>query len=221
MSVPMVLNDVVTMRLNSTDGVSQIFNVLHYRVVQITSSSPGPPPTNVDPLTFLPKLAQVLYQTIQDTWSDCSSAGMKFTGVTAQDLFPSPASAQYSYTDPVGTLGAVAGDMLPTQDCVTILKKTGYGTRWGLGRYFHSGIPESVQQKGVITDAYRGDVQAYADKLALSVSVTIAGVQVVMQPNLWSFRGVPFPVRDTLIGTWVVSDNVIKTQRRRRPGKGI
>lgn len=221
MSVPMVLNDVLTMRVNSTDGISQIFNVLHYRVVSITLTGAGPPPASVDNTTFLPVMAQNLYQKIQDTWSDCSSAGMKLVGITAQNLFPAPASAQLSYTDPVGTLGAVAGDMLPAQDCLTILKKTGYGTRWGLGRYFHSGIPESVQQKGIVTAGYLGDVQAFANKLAESVVATIGGVRVEAQPNLWSFRGVPFPVRDTLIANWLVSDTTVKTQRRRRPGKGI
>lgn len=215
------VDDVVTVRVNSSDGQSQIFNVLHYKCVALINTVTGLPAPNQPNNQFLPELGDSFLNGMLADWQAASSVGMSLNGCTVQNEYPDVPSAAFTVNLPAPEVGLIAGDMLPAQDCVTILKKTSVGARWGLGRYFHSGIPESEQQKGTITVAYNTLVQAYADKLEDLVVVTIGNVRAEFQACLFGEPAPPLLPRITLISRFEVSDRVIKTQRRRRPGKGI
>lgn len=223
MSVQLAVGDVITCRVNTSDGLSRSFNILHYELIFLSNVNPEiPPPANVLAEDFLPVVAQNLSTKLKPLWALCTSEKMTFDGITAQGIYPDPRSRPYTFVETEEKTGEIAGDMLPMQDAMTILKRSVFGTRWGLGRYFHSGIPESVQDKGVTTDAYRALVDNYAAELAEGFTATVGQVISNWQPILFSLSPGPVIVpRKTLITNALCSDNVVKTQRRRRPGKGI
>jgi hypothetical protein len=210
-------------RVNTSDGLSRSFNVLHYEMTLLSNANPEiPPPATVFADDYLPVLAANLSTKLKNTWVNATSEKMTFDGVTTQGVYPDPRSRPYTFLETEEKNGGIAGDMLPMQDAMTILKRTIFGTRWGLGRYFHSGIPESVQDKGITTDAYRTLVDTYASELADTISATFGAVTAVFVPILFSLSPGPVVVpRKTFLSSAICSDNVIKTQRRRRPGKGI
>jgi len=224
MPPPLNIDDVVLARVNSNDGKSKVFNVLHYRLNNVTVSSGTPPTTFPDAVPILQKLGETLGLTIQEPWAACSSETMTLEGVSCQRVYNGARSELVTVDMEFPTEGEIVGDMLPTQDCLTILKRTGNGERWGLGRYYHSGIPESSQAIGIVSGTYKALVQALGNVLKETISITHEGATLFFEPVLHSVDapevGPPF-VRTTKITNMVVSDDVIKTQRRRRPGKGI
>jgi hypothetical protein len=205
MASPLSVGDVVMVRLNSNDGESKVFNILHYQLTDIAATS-GPPPTSFA------------------DGSGCSSENMTLEGASVQQVSTPPRSELITFNFEIPAEGTLLGDMLPTQDAVTILKRTGIGERWGMGRLFHSGIPEDNQDKGRVDGVLSATLTNYADNLAAQRTSAILPHTLTWRPVLYTVSeppGQPAIVRVSQITRMYLSDNVIKTQRRRRPGKGI
>jgi len=189
-------------------------NILHYKVASIS----GPAPTNV---VFLGTVAQDVAVAFGDVWKMTASDQVKFVNTRATNVFPLPRSVGVNYVYPAGGLaGTATSEALPLQDAITILKRTAVGNRWGLGRTFITGCPEDAQANGIITNAQRVFYNAVANFLGAPVAISGTGWSASIVPVL--VRGPednPVSITDVLSGE--VSNNIIKTQRRRRPGKGI
>lgn len=218
-----VLNegDVFLVRVEYRDLQDHVaYNVLHYRLREI--NPPGgtlyvPQPT----YDVAPPLAQRIAERWALNWKPFGSNRCRVTGAMAQSIAPGPKSAGYTYVLPAGDGdGLVIDDMLPMQDAVTILKRTALGSRSGLGRVFVPGIPEQYQASGVIDIDGAGFLVPLASEIKSLQSVTVTGTEYLFEPVLAKKVG-PDNYLTTPIIEAHLSDRIIKTQRRRRPGKGI
>jgi hypothetical protein len=110
------------------------------------------------------------------------------------------------------------------QDAVTLLKQTGIGERWGQGRMFVPGIPELHAEGGRITPTAIGHLGDLWNLIPTFFLVSDGTYDTQLAPVLYSpehaVDEVIIPERVTPITAGALSDDVIKTQRRRRPGKG-
>ena len=206
--------DLICLRLFFQSGsrIDQAMNVLYYRLGGLT----GAPTDIYDGLAIA---AETLYEAWAQDWQDFASedARMQYASVTR--VFPLPRSVTVNHVPAIPVAGLVEGDSLPMQDAVTILKKTNFGTRWGMGRMFVSGIPEANAEEGLITGAGIATLLNLIAQVSTLVVVTGEGYSFTLTPVL--LRGPEDnPVSITDIERGQLSDTIIKTQRRRRPGKG-
>lgn len=202
---------VVLKFINGSQGFG--YNVLHYNIGTLS----GPTPALA---TGMAAIGQAIYDNFKTEWANASSTAATFLNVSIANAFPLPRSTQIVYQPATPTVGVVTGDLMPGQDCITVLKRTAVGERWGLGRAFVPGMSEGSNNGGRLT---AGAITLYA-ALAPKYSNQINGVL-----GGWSFNIYPIllngpegaPTARTQIITSELSNDVIKTQRRRRPGKGI
>lgn len=222
MAVELNIGDVVEVRLNFQDDQNtRAFNVLHYRLANVSVTGGG----EFDGIGFdevAAELAEVVFDNLSLIWADGAAQSVVFNGVTVTNVFPAPRSAQYTFNAAPPVQGAIVADALPLQDSPTILKKSAFGTRWGIGRVFFVGAAESMQAAGVLSEFGAGLVQAFANELAETVTFVEGPNTFFFGPVLYGPRPLePENPRITQIVSIDLSDRVIKTQRRRRPGKGI
>jgi hypothetical protein len=221
MSVNNASGDVVMTRLNYALGTSQAFNVLHYQIANRSGTVPGV-------VNTLAAIAERAYDVWSSAWALGASAEVTFTGVSAQNIYPSPRSKLVTYNPAQDTEGVVAGDCLPLQDALTILKDTEYGEKWGLGRIYFVGIPEASQQSGVVNAAATiTGANAMAALVNDQLNVVGNGWTMDLNPVLYHAATAATPTgpatatRITPIVNGRVSDFIIKSMKTRRPGKGI
>jgi len=221
MSVTLPGNSVVTVRHEYRWGTDVSFNVLHYRAYSMTNSGSGLP-VATEPLAnvALPGLAAAAYTAWAEAWDDAVSEDVTYTGCTVQKTFPGDRSTPFHYVPEVAAIGASESESLPMQDAVTILKKTDYGQRWGLGRLFLSGLPESFVNGGYITNAEVDALAALLTLIGSDITHTTDGVIYVWRPVVTNVPTSGYP-RVNDITSVALSDRVVKSQKRRRPGKGI
>lgn len=222
MSLVIQESDVAMLRIEYRDqGGNRAFNVLHY---QLRLATPGGGGIFNGELasTVLPDLANAARLKLANPWAATASGNIFMTGIAAQGIHPAPRSALYVHTFGVEVAGAFEDEALPLQDSATILKRTAVGARWGIGRLFHVGLPEAFNTDGFITPAGMAQLSAFADALAEEISHVTLGTTYHWRPILWQAPNPEAPNgRITQLVSVDLSDNVIKTQRRRRPGKGI
>jgi hypothetical protein len=223
----LVVGDILEVRLEFANDVSGVgYNVLHYKVTNVTDVASGLPAAVGIPNDFaLPVIGDDLFTAIAAKWKVPAAAECGMTGVTVQSIWPSPRSQPYLYTPGGGPIpGDQASDPLPLQDAPTLLKRTGIGQRWGLGRLFYYGLAENQQNTGEMSPAARTALNDLGAVLKASPVVTVAGYDITIQPGLAKLSrdgDIVTLDRWTPITNVVTSNLVIKTQRRRRPGKGI
>lgn len=221
MPVTIAPNDVVTVRLEYTlDTESDVaFNVLHYQLASLKiHGDPLPSPIAAPVEEVLPTLAQGLFEAFSGGWKTPASVQVSMTGATAQKVFPTPRSEPFHYVPTEAVPGSVAGEALPLQDSATILKHTGYGQRWGLGRVYFVGLPESGQINGRLEPEEVAAMASFIDLLNDQFLSTNDDWDTQWRPVLFA-PTLPTPRILPLTRT-ELSNNILKTQRRRRPGKG-
>lgn len=221
MSVTVDVNSVILCKHVFAFFGDKAFNVLHYQVSSITDTTTGLPaavaPTFVD---CGGDIAEALWQKFYAFWKFLGSVDVNMESTTVQSIYPIPRSLPITWTsDPETSEGTVVGDPLPLQDTLTLLKKTDVGMRYGQGRIFVAGFSEAANEAG------RATAPTMANMAGLGAAL-INPVDVISGPNTIRLRmvlagsgprvGIFLPVR-----TIITSDNLFKTQRRRRPGKGI
>jgi hypothetical protein len=222
MSLVVQLNDIMAVRLGFKDLLNNVaYNVLHYRVSAIT---PTPPAVyqgeSITPVAN--GLASEVFEHLNETWSGLASIQVGFTEVMVQSIHPAPKSRQYYHIPELATSGAVNDDALPLQDTPTLVKRTVLGTRWGIGRMFVVGLPELSNSAGTIVQPYITRLGEFAALLDDPLSININGVVFQFTPVLYGAPEDPDdPPRVTDLVSVALSGNTFKTQRRRRPGKGI
>lgn len=213
MALSITLNDIIMVRLNYKLAGDTAYNVLHYRLQAI-------PVTTTPFLPALAEIAETMYTAWSDVWSPGASELVTMDGVTVQSL-TGDKSIPVTYRPTVPTPGGLDGEPLPLQDSWTALKRGRMASRHGLGRAFFVGLTETVQVGGVITDnGQKVLLTAFASKLKDNVTVSVPEGNIVCDPVITSGPqakvGLGVGVELGLPGDWV-----IKSQRRRRPGKGI
>lgn len=223
MSIVLKTGDIILSRLEFQNVASGVgYNILHWRVDNVTVTATGLPPA-VDPSfgPLSPLIAEEIYDLCNAQWALAASTQATFTGVTVQNIAPAPRSLAITHQPAVPTAGLVVGDMLPSQDAPTILKRTEFGERWGLGRMFFYGLAEADQNQGIMTAGAVIRVNTFAHTIDGPVIFGVDVYTVTLRPVL--YHGVDSggqPLYSGLL-TMELSNNIIKTQRRRRPGKGI
>jgi len=222
MAVSVHEGDVITARLNFRDEAgNQAFNLLHYRLRLVTVAGGGLYPGEDWADVGVP-LATAIFDMLAPDWEGLASQQVTMTGVTVQDIYPAPRSRAFTYTPAGGIQGDQLFDALPLQDAPTILKRSVFGERWGLGRIFVVGMAENHQAAGRLTAPGMAFLEAWCAVLANEVQITVGANTFFFRPTLFSPNSGPGgTARTTEITTIEPSDDVIKTQRRRRPGKGI
>jgi len=214
MSLTVAINDLLNVRIVYTNvATATAMNVLHYRVGSLTGTIPSIS-------TFLTAVAGELATQWRTVWKPCASDQVKLVEVAAYSVFPLPRSTGFHSVFSPAIAGDVISEALPLQDSVTILKRTEVGNRTGLGRLFFVGISEDQQSNGIINAALRTNLDAMATWLLSSPTIPGSGWSAVLNPCLVNGpEDNPVAIRNVVATQ--VSNNVIKTQRRRRPGKGI
>jgi hypothetical protein len=216
------VGDVVSVRLEFADAnANKAFNVLHYRLRDVEVPGGGLF-AGEDFAAVAPGLAMGLGLALRTGWSAFASQDVKMTGVTVQNLHPLPKSAQYTSTFAAPFPGEHEDHALPLQDAPTLLKRTAHGSKWGIGRVFVVGLAEASQNAGIIEPGIIPTINAWATDLGDEFNHVVNGNTFHWRPCLFSGPlpngGAPRILDFVQI---VLSDNVLKTQRRRRPGKGI
>lgn len=220
MSINFKVNDVIQVRQEYQLGSDVAFNILHWQVTDVRVTATGlPPATEINWLEVAEDLAGDFYSMIGNAWSPAASAAVLTTGCTVQNIWAAPRSTAVTFTGAPAIAGQVAGDSLPLQDTPTILKKTQFGQRWGLGRLFFVGWPEAEAAQGRITNTGVTSLNTFASTLMAFAGGTAGPYTYSMRPILFADDG--SAVRITDVDDMVLSNNIIKTQRRRRPGKGM
>lgn len=214
MSLAPAANDLIQVKpLYSVDGQATAMNVLHYRVASLS----GTPP---DVFTFNSEIGKAWITINGPLWSNFSSNQVSMPTVQVTNVFPLPRSHGINYSPATLITGLLNDQALPAQNAPTILKRTNYGDRGGLGRLYVVGVSEGGQDKGRLTPAIATAVQAWADSLDDNLTVTATGWSAVLQPVL--VKGPEDnPVRIATVVDMALSNDVLKSQKRRRPGKGI
>ena len=215
MSLVIAAGDLLNVRLNYDleDYADRAFNVLHYRV----ATSVGTPPAMS---VALAAIGQEMFAKWSALWKAAASEEVRMAGVTVCDVFPLPRSVATTYTPGAPVAGVQASEAIPLQDSPTLLKKTDVGMRWGQGRLFYVGIPESGQHEGILEPATASLLNTMGVALADTVNASSGGWSCSLTPVLC--RGPEDnPVSITPITSGRLSDVIIKSQKRRRPGKGI
>lgn len=228
MAVNVVTNDIVTTRLEFLLGTDVGYNVLHYRIIGVDVIASGLPSAIAVPFNAMAnEMAQAVYETFDDPWKAIASGTCSFTGVTVQDVYPAPRSRPYTYLPAEAVTGTAGLEALPFQDSLTVLKKSIYGERWGLGRVFICGLAESQQAGGNIVIGSRANLEIFAAFFKDTIVFDAGDYRITIQPVLFQEikEGDP-PVGTGVFRTTPILESVIdswslKTQRRRRPGKGI
>lgn len=221
MATRLSLGDILSIRYEFASTSNVAYNVMHYRCDMIATNPGGLPPA-VPPLisdVADPILAEMM-DLVVDAWEPTASTGSAMTGATIQDLLPTPRSRPFTSEFVAPRPGTVASEPLPSQDAATLIKITEFGQRWGLGRWYHFGLPESLQSHGFVTPAGITALQHLADVLDSPVTMTIPGFDLTLRPVLLHTEIREGQRYHPILGMQL-SNNVIKTQRRRRPGKGI
>lgn len=210
-----------TVRVNYDTGTGEeCFNILHYQLKSVFVTATGLPAAIEPPAEKgLPALAESLATLWANVWKHFASNQLGVAGATAQKVYPGDRTSPYTFTAGAVTVGQIDSDVLPLQDAVTILKKTGYGQRWGLGRVYVPGIPELHADHGAINDTAAANLAGLVDLLDDVVGAADDTYSYNWQPVLTNVPAAGVPrVHD--VTSAELSDKVIKTQRRRRPGKG-
>lgn len=214
MALTMNNGDLINVRMVfQVDAQGNALNVLHY---QIGSVSGTPPTVNIG----LPALCQAVYDHFEAQWSQISSTQTSFRLVVANSVFPLPRSVGWNYTPSTPTAGEVTGQALPGQDAPTVIKRTNFGDKGGIGRVYVVGGAETYHENGRIVPVAQPLYEAYATLFDDTLLVTGTG---------WSFSAQPVivkgpednPVRIAQVVKTEMSTYDFKTMRRRRPGKGI
>lgn len=228
MSVDVQTGDVLMFRLEFGLDEEHAYNILHYRVTSIIDTVTGlPAAVTIPGNVALPAMGLSMFTALAATWAATASQDIAFAAVTAQDVYPGDRSRPYTYIPGAPVPGTVASDALPMQDSPTLLKRTAFGQRWGLGRIFVVGLSEADQADGIVTGGYVTRVDAWATVLESSRTLTVGAYDVHVSPVLHVDRHAslspprPAYTRTTPIVAIDLSNDIIKTQRRRRPGKGI
>lgn len=214
MAITFGLGDLIQVRLNFelAERFDRAMNVLHYR---IATQSGTPPAISAG----LSAIGSAMYDKWGPLWDQAASDQVRFASVTSQNVFPLPRSVGVTFSPGVPRTGEEVSDPMPLQDAPTLLKTTDIGQRWGLGRLFYCGLAENQQAGGTLAVAALAALQDMALALKDAVSVSAGAWAVTLEPVL--VRGPSDnPVSLTKITGGRLSDPFIKTQRRRRPGKG-
>lgn len=214
MSLVVAAGDLLSVRHTFTNPVTATaMNVLHYRLGSLSGTVPAM-------TTFLAAVAAQCNAAFLTPWSAAANQDVKLVATRATSVFPLPRSVGVEYVNSPAAPGNVTGEALPLQDAVTILKRTAVGNRWGLGRMYFVGISELQQNSGTIDATIRGHLDDLATHIGSAMTITGTGWTAVLNPCL--VRGPEDnPVSITNVISAQVSNNTIKTQRRRRPGKGL
>lgn len=222
MSTVVQVGDIISTRLNFKDILGTVaYNQLHYKV---TSIVPTPPAiyAGESMVAFGAQMAEDIFDYFKNQWSLAASIQVGFTGVTVQNIYPAPKSRQITFTAAVSQSGAENVDAMPLQDSPTLVKRTEFGQRWGIGRVFYVGLAENMQNMGNISEDAFGHLAAFGALLDDPLAVVLNGTTFNIKPVLVGAPPVVNgPPRVSDLTSVFPSGNTIKTQRRRRPGNGI
>jgi len=215
MSVTFAVGDILKLMPEyalDDDLVSRALNVVHYRIAAI-AGAPGP--FN----TVMSELAEEFFDNWLAAWQPAASEDVSMVSMSIQSVFPVPRSNKFTYVPGAAQPGNIVSPAIPLQDSPTILKITDFGQRWGRGRLFFVGVAESQQNGGLLNDTAVTAINVLGTALGQSTTVAVTGGSLTIEPVL---VGGPEdnPTRVTKITSTTLSDRRLKTQRRRRPGKG-
>lgn len=214
MAILVNAGDLLSVRITYTNVATvTAMNVLHYRVGSLTGAVP-----DID--TFLTAVAGQLLTLWSPRWAAAASDKVELVGIAATSVFPLPRSVTKTAFPGVAKMGDINSDALPLQDSITILKRTAIGNKTGLGRLYYVGLPESEQANGIISAAEVANLTNLINWISSSPAVNGGPWSCVLNPCLVNGPE-DNPARITNITSSALSNTIIKTQRRRRPGKGI
>lgn len=226
MSIEIAVGDVLMARLEYSDNIGgRAYNVLHYRVATVTDAVSGlPAPVALPAEDVLPDIADDVFVGMAAQWQKAASDQVAITGCTVQSVWPSPRSVPYTHTPGAPVPGLQETESLPLQDAPTLLKRTRFGMRWGIGRLFYVGLAEALQDIGVVNGIGAPLINDLGNAVKTAIVVSTGGYNITIRPVLADIRyedGAAVLERINDIVSCNLSNNIIKTQRRRRPGNGI
>lgn len=222
MAITLQVGDVLMTRLEFKQNTSGVgYNILHWRVTDVRVTATGlPPAVNPQLAQYAQFIGEEIYDLCNTQWAAAASLQCEFTGVTVQSISPAPRSIPFTFTPVAPTIGLVNSEALPLQDCPTFIKRTDFGQRWGIGRLFFYGLAEADQSNGIILPDAVTRLNNFGGLLDGLVVFAAGDLTVSIRAVIWH-NGLRDGALVHDVNEIILSDNVIKTQRRRRPGKGI
>lgn len=111
-------------------------------------------------------------------------------------------------------VGTASGEAISYFDALVLSLRTAYAGRSYRGRMYLPGLTEANTLETAVTNGARDAIQTYCDDLVAGIGS--GGASSDYQLGVWSHKLSVFtPVNDIIVR------QVLGTQRRRRPGRGI
>lgn len=165
-------------------------------------------------------IAETVMGHVVEEWQATAANTVVMSGASCQHVWPIPKSRRYNYIPPEQAAGTIASDPMPLQDSACLVKRSAFGQRWGIGRLFHVGLPENGQSGGRLNPALVSAINDFGESLEEAISVATPDYTYTLVPVLPAYDAMGIPRKLQILEVTLTND-IIKTQRRRRPGKGI
>lgn len=166
----MALNDIFRATIGMNVKGQKIVNVLHLQ----QTSADGALAPNKD-------VCAAIIEDLLPTYQACCSNDLTFESVRAHKVSPAIGG---TYVEPVAaTAGTVAQDTLPPNSAVVATLYSVTYTRQGRGRIFMSGVPDTFNATGCLTNAASAIYVTFLNKLLTTIQ---GGTGATFTIGVWS-----------------------------------
>lgn len=195
--------------------LSQVcINNLYYCITPQVTMTPGQ----------MRSLAEAIWAAIGVEWTNVLSASCEVVSVGIDDMGRVTEVPMVIPTVEltVPGVGAIAGETMPPHTSITLARQTSFTGRHGRGSIRLTGVPESAQTAGLLTEAHQDLMLLLTNALRATVEVDEVGLTPFdATPYLLAEDPVvPGDIRGAALISWITRVEV-STQRSRRYGRGI
>lgn len=175
MSVDLMPQDVIELRMVTTNVEQTAFNVRHYTV--ISAPGAGAPLSQCLPL---------ISNTFATHYKNVMGVDARYEGLGGRKIDPLPISVE-EYTSQGAGAGTVVGDLMPRQVSALIRLMTNVAGRRGRGRMYVPFPSETSNGiAGTPTAAFNTLIENFADALEVDLVLAPAAGPITLRPCIWS-----------------------------------
>jgi len=205
----MAVNDLLELTFLSTLHNQEVRNVRHYRVSLISGGSPTAEQQESALISISSQITTAM--------KNCASNEWALYGQKCQRVWPVPRTVG-TYSSGNAGAGAVSENSLPSEVTAVVKLKTAFAGRKYRGRMYMAGVPVTFETDSLITGAGQTLYNTLSSVLDGVLGIAVGGISYEFTPIILH-RSAPGTWTDILNTTGLV-DPILRSQRRRQPGKG-
>lgn len=162
-------------------------------------------------------VASVLNAAVNATIKAQLSTNLNFEQTLVQRVFPLPRTTGFYFGNGGANVGSNATQMLPPSCALINRKRTAFAGRKFRGRVFTVGLCEDDQNNGVWSSARVNNISTAWETILTTLMVGVLGTGEY-SPVIWPKNGTASG--DATVITTIQLDTIVRSQRRREPGRG-